>query len=100
MTRGVDEVERVDLPVLRGVVEGDGAGLDGDAALALEVHIVEDLILHLARGDGVALFQQAVRQRGLAMVDMRDDAEVADVFFVHSGCSCKMCIRDSPCAWP
>ena len=35
MTRGVDEVERVDLPVLRGVVEGDGAGLDGDAALAL-----------------------------------------------------------------
>ena len=31
------------------VVHRDGRGLDGDAALALEVHVVEDLVLGLSR---------------------------------------------------
>ena len=84
VARRVDEVEGVDLAVGRGLVEGDGARLDGDAALALQIHVVEDLIRHLARGDGIALFKQPVRQRRLAVVDMRDDTEISDVLFVHS----------------
>jgi hypothetical protein len=30
------------------VHDGDGGGLDGDAALAFEVHVVEELLLGLA----------------------------------------------------
>ena len=45
---GVDEVELVVLAVLGAVVHADGLGLDGDPALALELHVVEELRLRLA----------------------------------------------------
>ena len=84
VARRVDEVQGVDLTVGGGVVERDGTGFDGDAALALQVHVVEDLVLHLARGNGVALFKKPIRQRRLAVVDVRDDGKISDVLFVHS----------------
>ena len=34
------------LAVLGGIVHGDGTGLDGDAALTLNVHVVQDLVFH------------------------------------------------------
>ena len=49
----VDHVELVALAVLSVVVERDALRLDGDAALALEVHGVEHLGLHLARLRGL-----------------------------------------------
>ena len=79
----VDEVELVELAVVGGVHHADGVGLDGNAALALEVHGVEDLRLHLARGEGAGELEQAVGERGFAVIDMRDDREVADVFAIH-----------------
>ena len=66
------------------VGQPDGPGLDGDAPLPLQVHVVQQLALHLPGGDGVALLQQPVRQRGLAVVDMGNDAEISDVaLFCH-----------------
>ncbi len=53
--------------------------LDGDAALALDIHGVEQLSLHVALGHGARELEDAVGQRGLAVVDVRDDGEVADV---------------------
>jgi hypothetical protein len=41
--------------------------------------------LHLARGERPGQFQQAVGQRGFAVVDMRDDRKVAD------GCGVASC---------
>ncbi len=76
----VDQVEDVVPPVFRVVQQRDGVGLDGDAALALEVHIVENLVLHLAQGDGIGQLQDAVGQRALAVVNMGDDAEIPDIF--------------------
>ncbi len=58
-------------------------GLDGDAALALEVHGVEDLRLHLARLQRAGDLEEAVCERRLAVVDVRDDREVADETGVH-----------------
>ena len=48
-------------------------------ALALQVHLVQVLGAHVAALDGVGQLQQAVGQRRLAVVDVRHDAEVADV---------------------
>jgi hypothetical protein len=56
-----------------------GLRLDGDAALALDVHRVEHLGLHLAVGQAAAALDQAVGQRALAVVDVGNDGEVADV---------------------
>ena len=88
MARGVDEVQDVVFAVVGAVVQTDGAGLDGDAALALKVHGVEDLVLHLALFDRVAFLEQAVGQRGFTVVNVGDDGKIADMRKVgHSGSS-------------
>jgi hypothetical protein len=56
----------------------DGLRLDGDAALALDIHRVEHLLLHLAQRQAAGDLDQAVGQRRFAMVDMGDDGEIAD----------------------
>jgi hypothetical protein len=53
--------------------------LDRDASLALEVERVEHLLLHLTLLQRPGRLDQAVGQRGLAVVDVRDDAEVANM---------------------
>ena len=55
----------------------DGVGLDGDAALAFEVHGVEDLLAHLSPAESGREFQHPIGQGGFAVVDVGDDAEVA-----------------------
>ena len=85
MAGGVDQVELIDLAVLRLVEQGCGLGLDGDAALALQVHRVEHLRFHFAVGQAPAGLNEAVGQRGFAVVDVGDDGEVADV--AHRFCT-------------
>ena len=82
MARGVDEVQGVGLPVLGGVVQPHRPGLDGDAPLPLQVHVVQQLGLHLPLGDGVAQLDEAVGEGGLAVVDVGDDGKVADLGLV------------------
>ena len=60
------------------VVHADVLGLDRDAAFALDVHRVEVLRAHQARVDSAGDLQDPVRQRRLAVVDVRNDAEGAD----------------------
>ena len=76
--RRVDEVEGVGPAVGGVVVEADGPGLDRDPLLALELHRVEHLGRHLALVDRVGGFEQPVGEGRLPVVDVRDDAEVAD----------------------
>ncbi len=77
--RRVDQVEQIGLPVARAVVECSGLRLDRDAALALEVHRVEHLLLHLAVGQSPAQLYEAVGERGFAVVDVGDDGKIADM---------------------
>ena len=87
MAGGIDEVELVLLAVLlRGVIQRDRMRLDGDAALALQIHGIEHLRLHLAVFEAAANLDEAVCQRRLAVVNVGDDGEVADVLDIgHSG---------------
>jgi len=39
--------------------------------------------MHLALGERAGEFQQAVGQRGFAVVNVRNDAEIADVLGIH-----------------
>src|SRR4029077_12530095 len=72
----IDDVDARPLP-------GDRRELrqDGDAALALEVVRVHRAVRdHLARAELARLAQEAVDQRRLAVIDVGDDGDVADVW--------------------
>src|ERR1035438_225401 len=68
----------------RSIIQAHGMGFDGDAALALQVHGVEDLLHHLALRERAGGLQQPVGQRRFPMIDVRDDGEIADEFAVHA----------------
>ena len=75
-------VHDVDLRVL--VPHGRVLGHDGDAPLPLQVDIVHDPFLDpFIVPEGAALAKQGVHERGLAVVNVGDDGDVSDVFFVH-----------------
>ena len=78
----VDEVQLVGLAVARLVEDAYRLRLDRDAALALEVHGVEQLLAHHPGIDRLGHLQDAVGQRRLAVVDVGDDGEVPDVRLV------------------
>ena len=58
-------------------------GLDGDTPLSLQVHSVEYLLNHFPPVDGAGHLKQAVREGGLTVINVRDDAEVANEVWVH-----------------
>ena len=66
----VEQVELVGLAVARRVHHPHRVRLDGDAALALQVHGVEHLVLHLARRQRAGQLQQPVGERAFPMIDM------------------------------
>ena len=64
-----------------GVVgQGYGIAFDRNAALPFNIHIIENLILKISLIADARKLNQAIRQRGFAVINMRDDAEVSDVF--------------------
>jgi hypothetical protein len=77
-------------------MQADAFCFDGDAALALEIHRVEDLFMHFARGKRAGHFQQTIRERGFAVVDVRNDAEIPYELWIHfcllpAGTNCLGC---------
>ena len=68
------------MPSLARVVEPHRARLDGDPALALEIHRIEELLLQLALRERAGALQQPIGQRRLAVIDMRDNREISNQF--------------------
>ena len=99
---GVDHVEDVGAGLGALLVVGrhgpghpDGLALDGDAALALDVHPVEVLRPRAPLVDDAGQLQHPVGQRRLAVVDVGDDAEVAN----DRGIRLPRLRRGSGCGW-
>src|SRR5205085_11577153 len=83
MARRVDQVQTVGVSIFRFVVQANAFRFDGDAALALQVHRVENLFVHFTLGKRAGHFEQAVGQRGFAVVDVRNDAEIPYALWIH-----------------
>ena len=66
----VNEVELIDLAVTCLVVESNGLRLNGDTALAFEVHRIEHLVLHLTIGQASAELNHSVCKRALSVIDV------------------------------
>ena len=60
-------------------MHGNGVALNRDAFFALEIHRVEQLIFHLALFDGFCVFEETIGERCLPVVNVRDDAKVANM---------------------
>lgn len=79
---GVDHVQDVGPALIRPLGRRPGQpdclGLDRDTALALDVHTVEVLSTHLPLLDHPGQLKHPVGKGRLAVVDVRDDAEIAD----------------------
>ena len=50
MPRGVDQVEHIRLPIGMGIKHPYRRGLDGDAPLPLDLHGIQELVLHIPQG--------------------------------------------------
>ena len=79
VARGIDQIEFVGLAVPGGVVQGHRVGLDGDSALTLDVHRVEDLVPEVTIRHPATELNQPVGKGRLAVVDVGDDAKAPDV---------------------
>src|SRR5439155_7422268 len=65
------------------VIHRHRMGFDRNSALALQIHRIEELILFLALVDRARRLQQSIRQSCFAVIDVRDDAEIARQFDCH-----------------
>ena len=79
MARGVDDV---DLDALVGA--GAVLSQNGDAALTLDIAAVHDTLCHdLIVAESAALTQHGIHQRGLAVVNVSDNGDVAQIVTNH-----------------
>ena len=75
----VDKIEDVAL-----VLHLDCVALDSNALLALQIHIVQHLSLHIALAQRLRQFKQTVGKGGLTVIDVCDNAEIAYSVHCHS----------------
>ena len=57
--------------------------LDGNPAFAFKIHRIQQLILHIARGNRARAMQKAVGKGRFAVVNVGNDAEISNVCCVH-----------------
>jgi hypothetical protein len=75
VARGVDDVDLV-----ARVPDGSIFGKDGDATLTLQIVGVHDSFCHcLVGAEDLGLLQHGIHEGGLAVIDVGDDGDVADV---------------------
>ena len=84
VARRVDEVQLVHPTVGGAVLHAHGVQLDGDAALALQVHRVEHLLAHQPLVQRPGQLDEPIGEGRFPMIDMGHDAEIADVILSHA----------------
>jgi hypothetical protein len=85
--RRIDEIQLIQHAGNGLKAQGHALGLDGDAALSLQVHAIEHLRLHFPRIQAAALLNEPVGQRGFAVVDVSNDGKIADILHLDGNSS-------------
>ena len=90
VARGIDDVDFRSL-----IMHGGILGQNGNAALTLQIARVHHAVHHgLVLAVDAALLEHFIDQRRLAMVNVRDDGDISNVFLIrHGRQSLLFCIR-------
>ena len=83
MAGGIDQIKDVLLTILRFINGSHGLSLDGDTALSLQIHIVQDLRLHLSLGQKTCLLYNTIGQGRFTVVDVGDNTKISDVLLLN-----------------
>ena len=85
MSRRINQVEDVFIPVLTVIHKPGGLELYGYASFPFQVHIVKKLLLHITLRHQPGFFDKSVGQCGFAVVNVSNYAEISYIFLVvHS----------------
>ena len=89
MPRRVDQVEAIVAAVHGLIGQAHRLALDRDAAFPFDIHAVQNLVFEIAVRDDIGNLDQSIRKGRFTMIDMGDDAEIANMFhsWDHSGLS-------------
>jgi hypothetical protein len=79
MTRRVDQIEDILLSVSRVIGKGNGLTLNGDPSFALDVHIIQDLILEVSLIDHARILNEAVGKGRFSVINVCNDAKITYV---------------------
>ena len=79
MAGRIHQVELVRFAVLGFVAEAHRLRLDRNPPFTLDIHAIEHLLAHVAQLHRPAILNQPIRQRRFAVVDVRNDGEIADM---------------------
>ena len=79
MSWRVDQIEVVDLTVECFVFERSGLRLDGYPTLFFDIHRVKYLRTHFSVLQTSTTLDQSVCERGLAVINVRNDRKISDV---------------------
>ena len=83
MPRCVDQVEHIFFPVVRLVDRTDCLSFDRDASLSLQIHIVEDLSLHLTVCKQPRHLNDTVCQCGFSVIYVCNDTKISDFTLIY-----------------
>jgi len=97
MPRRVEQVQPKRLSLFGRVTHHHRMRFDRDPALPFQVHRIKELILPFPLLDGARALKQPVRQRRFAVIDMRDDAEVARELNCHESGTMRARLRRVNC---
>ena len=79
MSWGINKVELVGFTILRGKGQRHALGFNGNAALALNVHGIENLSSHLTLSQAAADLNKAVSNGRFAVVNMGNNGKISDM---------------------
>ncbi|MPN39612.1 hypothetical protein SDC9_187140 [bioreactor metagenome] len=76
----VDKVKHITLAVRMRIKHAHGRGLNGNAAFPFDIHGVQELVFHVPKGHGIGELHHPIRKGRFSVIDMGDDAEIANQF--------------------
>ena len=79
MAGRVHQIDLIGLAVFGSVHQAHGLRLNSNAALTLDIHSIEHLFLELSALDATTFLDQSVGKGRFAVIDMRDNREIANV---------------------
>jgi hypothetical protein len=83
MAGGIHQVEFIGIAVQGGIGDGYRLALDGDPPFPFYVHVIQYLILKIPVFHQMAFLDEPVRQGGLSVVNVGDNAKIADIRWIR-----------------